>query len=85
MQSTYNTSGNKIKIGYLIQFFGGTNMSRIIEFFRNVRKEMRKVTWPKRKELTSYTITVITTVAILAVFFALVDTGISELIRLILG
>ncbi|MDQ0177379.1 preprotein translocase subunit SecE [Bacillus chungangensis] len=60
-------------------------MSRIIEFFRNVRKEMRKVTWPKRKELTSYTITVITTVVILAVFFAIVDTGISELIRLILG
>ena len=85
MQSTYNTSRNKIKIGYLIQFFGGTNMSRIIEFFRNVRKEMRKVTWPKRKELTSYTITVIATVAILAVFFAIVDTGISELIRLILG
>lgn len=60
-------------------------MSRIIEFFRNVRKEMRKVTWPKRKELTSYTITVITTVVILAVFFAIVDTGISELVRLILG
>jgi preprotein translocase subunit SecE len=45
---------------------------------------MRKVSWPKRGELTRYTITVITTVAFFAVFFAVLDLGISKLIRLIL-
>jgi preprotein translocase subunit SecE len=57
----------------------------MIKFFRNVSSEMRKVSWPKRKELTRYTITVITTVVFAAVFFAVIDLGISELMRLIIG
>ncbi|NQD65876.1 preprotein translocase subunit SecE [Bacillus haikouensis] len=57
----------------------------MVNFFRNVASEMRKVSWPKRKELTRYTITVITTVIFVAVFFAVVDLGISELMRLIIG
>jgi preprotein translocase subunit SecE len=59
-------------------------MQRIVNFFREVGREMRKVSWPKRKELTKYTVTVITTVVFFSVFFAVVDLGISELIRLIL-
>jgi preprotein translocase subunit SecE len=59
-------------------------MQRIVNFFREVGREMRKVSWPKRKELTNYTITVITTVVFFSVFFAVIDLGISELIRLIL-
>lgn len=58
-------------------------MQRIIKFFRDVGREMRKVSWPKRKEMTSYTVTVLATVAFFAIFFALVDEGISLLIRLI--
>ncbi|WP_230131093.1 preprotein translocase subunit SecE [Bacillus sp. CECT 9360] len=55
-----------------------------MDFFRGVVREMKKVSWPKRKELTRYTIIVITTVAFMAVFFAVIDLGISELIRLVL-
>lgn len=56
----------------------------IAKFFRNIASEMRKVSLPKKKELTSYTITVISTVVILAVFFMVVDLGISSLIKWIL-
>lgn len=56
----------------------------IANFFRNISSEMRKVSWPKRKELTNYTITVIVTVVLLAVFFMVVDLGISSLIEWIL-
>ncbi|CEG25239.1 preprotein translocase subunit SecE [Bacillus sp. B-jedd] len=59
-------------------------MQRVTKFFREVSREMRKVSWPRREELTRYTITVITTVAIFAVFFAAIDMGISKLIRFIL-
>lgn len=59
-------------------------MRRILEFFRGVSREMKKVSWPKKKELTTYTITVLSTVIIMAVFFAVVDLGLSELIRIIL-
>ncbi|MBS4210525.1 preprotein translocase subunit SecE [Bacillus sp. FJAT-50079] len=60
-------------------------MSSLTQFFRNVSSEMRKVSWPKRKELTGYTITVLMTVIILALFFAIVDLGVSKVIRLILN
>ncbi|ADM36160.1 preprotein translocase subunit SecE [Bacillus spizizenii] len=56
---------------------------RIMRFFKDVGKEMKKVSWPKGKELTRYTITVISTVIFFILFFALLDTGISQLIRLI--
>ncbi|MFJ7978488.1 preprotein translocase subunit SecE [Peribacillus sp. JNUCC 23] len=59
-------------------------MNRITEFFRGVAREMRKVSWPKRKELTRYTVVVLSTVVVMAVFFAVVDLGISELIRLVI-
>ncbi|WNS75594.1 preprotein translocase subunit SecE [Bacillus sp. DTU_2020_1000418_1_SI_GHA_SEK_038] len=59
-------------------------MQRILNFFRDIGREMKKVSWPKRKEMTGYTVTVLATVAFFAVFFAVVDLGISELIRLIL-
>ncbi|MFJ8268218.1 preprotein translocase subunit SecE [Peribacillus asahii] len=58
-------------------------MKRLTEFFRGVAREMRKVSWPKRKELTKYTIVVLATVIIMSLFFTVVDLGISQLIRLV--
>jgi preprotein translocase subunit SecE len=59
-------------------------MQRLVNFLRDTVREMKKVSWPKRKELTRYTVTVMATVTFFAVFFAVLDLGISELIRLIL-
>jgi preprotein translocase subunit SecE len=59
-------------------------MQRIVKFFQEVGREMRKVSWPKRKELTNYTVTVLATVVFFTAFFAVIDFGISKLIRLIL-
>ncbi|GGI18191.1 MULTISPECIES: preprotein translocase subunit SecE [Gottfriedia] len=59
-------------------------MGRIGKFFRDVKSEMKKVSWPKRKELVNSTVTVVATVVVFVLFFAVLDTGISELIRLIL-
>ncbi|KKB34851.1 preprotein translocase subunit SecE [Bacillus thermotolerans] len=60
-------------------------MSSITQFFRNVSSEVRKVSWPKKKELTRYTITVVTTVIFLTIFFAVVDLGISSVVRWVLS
>ncbi|TFD98480.1 preprotein translocase subunit SecE [Jeotgalibacillus salarius] len=59
-------------------------MSKISNFFRNVASEMRKVSWPRRKELTKYTVTVLSTVIFVAVFFFVVDMGIDAIINWIL-
>ena len=50
-------------------------MGKIKQFLQEVMSEMRKTSWPKSKELTKYTIVVITTVIFLALFFVLVDLG----------
>ncbi|WP_284140999.1 MULTISPECIES: preprotein translocase subunit SecE [unclassified Virgibacillus] len=55
----------------------------MFKFLKNVSREMKKVSWPRGKELTGYTITVISTVAFVAIFFFIVDLGISQLIELI--
>ncbi|WP_233879997.1 preprotein translocase subunit SecE [Virgibacillus halodenitrificans] len=55
----------------------------MFKFLKKVSREMKKVSWPKGKELTSYTITVIATVAFVAVFFFLIDLGISQLLNLL--
>ncbi|MFT8363545.1 MAG: preprotein translocase subunit SecE [Sporolactobacillus sp.] len=52
-------------------------------FFRNILTETKKITWPTRKELVKYTVTVIVTVIFLALFFVLVDYGVTQLLKLI--
>lgn len=54
---------------------------KIFKFFRNVSREMSKVSWPKGRELFNYTVTVIATVLFFAVFFGVVDLGISEVLN----
>ncbi|WP_217589009.1 preprotein translocase subunit SecE [Lentibacillus saliphilus] len=54
---------------------------KLVQFFKNVSREMKKVSWPKGKELFSYTVTVITTVVFVAVFFGVVDLGISQFLN----
>lgn len=56
-------------------------MSKISGFLKAVVSEMRKVSWPKRKELTRYTIVVLSTVVFMAVYFGIVDLGISKLME----
>ncbi|WP_026907459.1 preprotein translocase subunit SecE [Paucisalibacillus globulus] len=54
----------------------------MFKFLSNVSREMKKVSWPKSKELTSYTVVVISTVVFMAIFFGVIDLGISELLNL---
>jgi len=56
-------------------------MSKISGFLKAVVSEMRKVSWPKRKQLTRYTIVVLVTVVFMAVYFALTDLGISSIME----
>ncbi|MDR7074808.1 preprotein translocase subunit SecE [Fictibacillus barbaricus] len=54
------------------------------KFLSDVNKEMKRVSWPKRKELFRYTGVVLATVLVMAVFFWIVDLGISQLVELVL-
>jgi len=60
-------------------------MDRIREFFKEVRIESSKVSWPTRNEVRDSTIVVIVTVMIVTVFVGAVDRvltlGVSMLFR----
>lgn len=55
----------------------------IRSFFSGSWSELKKVRWPTQKELVSYTIVVLVTVTIITLYFAIIDLGISEILRLI--
>ncbi|OEU50476.1 MAG: preprotein translocase subunit SecE [Desulfobacterales bacterium S3730MH5] len=59
-------------------------MQKTIQFLREVRIELRKVTWPTRKETLASTCVVIILVVIISSFLGLVDMGLSSLIRFVL-
>ncbi|HEX3072905.1 MAG TPA: preprotein translocase subunit SecE [Ignavibacteriales bacterium] len=50
---------------------------KIINFFNDVVKEMKKVTWPTQQELQESTVIVIVVCAILAIFTYAVDMGVT--------
>lgn len=55
----------------------------IVNFFKSVRSELKKVSWPNRKELINYTMVVIAVCALISFVVWLFDTGIIELLKLI--
>ena len=55
------------------------------EFFAQVRQEGSKVTWPTLAETRVTTIAVFIMIAMSIVFFALVDFGLSTLVKFVLG
>jgi preprotein translocase subunit SecE len=43
------------------------------QFLRDVRQELRKVDWPNRRELVSYTVVVLATIVVMTAFVASLD------------
>ena len=59
--------------------------TNVAEFFRQVRQEASKVTWPTRKETTVTTGMVLLMVVVAAIFFLLVDLVLRFGVEQVLG
>lgn len=57
---------------------------KAVQFLREVRAELKKVTWPSRKQTVGSTVVVIILVMIISFFLGAVDIGLSSLIRTVL-
>lgn len=55
----------------------------MINFFRGVGTELKKVSWPTRQELFKYTLVVLVTVTLMTVFITMLDLGIANLVEMI--
>lgn len=60
-------------------------MMDIAKFMREVRQEVSKVVWPTRREVVAMSIVVLIFVTIIALFFLLVDSIISDVIETLLS
>ena len=60
-------------------------MPNPVEYYKQVRTEMQKVTWPTRKETTISAVAVFTMVLISSIFLFLSDQIIAFAVRMILG
>jgi preprotein translocase subunit SecE len=60
-------------------------MVNVAEFFREVRQELSRVTWPSRKETVATTAMVFVVVFLAAAFFFLCDQVFSVAVRFLFG
>ncbi|MFH0812830.1 MAG: preprotein translocase subunit SecE [Pseudomonadota bacterium] len=60
-------------------------IQKVIQFFREVKTELKKVTWPPRKDTIASTSVVLVIVLLIALFLFIVDQGLSFIIRKILS
>lgn len=51
------------------------------QFLREVKTELKKVTWPSKKDALSGTVVVLVAVFIVALFLGIVDSGLSKLVK----
>jgi preprotein translocase subunit SecE len=61
-----------------------TIIDKAIQFLREVKVELKKVTWPSRKQTMGSTVVVLVIVTIISLFLGIVDAGLSGLIRAVL-
>ena len=60
-------------------------IDKSLQFLREVKVELKKVTWPSRKQTIGSTIVVLILAMIISLFLGVVDMGLSGLIRVILN
>ncbi|WP_020676911.1 preprotein translocase subunit SecE [Geopsychrobacter electrodiphilus] len=60
-------------------------IGKINDFLANVKMELKKVTWPTRKDTYASSLVVLMLVLVSAVFLGGVDLILSRLVRMILG
>ena len=56
-------------------------MKRLARFFVNVKKEMKKVRWPHRKEMVKFSIATLIIILFFMAFFSSSDAIISMIVK----
>ncbi len=55
------------------------------KYFRDLKSELKKVTWPTRKQVANNTAVVLATMCITGLFLAGIDIGLGWLVTLLAG
>jgi preprotein translocase subunit SecE len=60
-------------------------LGRLALFYRQIVAELRKVVWPSRNDLSTYTTVVIVFVVVVIAFVSVVDYGFEKLVTYVFG
>ncbi|MCK7508195.1 MAG: preprotein translocase subunit SecE [Desulfobacterales bacterium] len=60
-------------------------MNKAIQFVSQAKAELKKVTWPTRKQTLASTGVVMVIVAIMALYLGIIDLILAKLVKFILG
>ncbi len=63
----------------------GEKVDQLKDYFDKSKAELKKITWPSRKETISTSIAVIVMTVVMALYLGLVDMGLAMLIKFILS
>ena len=72
------------RLGKIIDWFK-TLPTRISKPFKNMYYELKKVTWPSKERLISYSILVLSFMLFMGIVIGLLDMGASALIKLLVA
>ncbi len=59
-------------------------LNQIVTFVRESRDELKKVTWPEKDEVTSFTMVVIVAILVVAIFLMLVDSVFTKFLQIVM-
>jgi preprotein translocase subunit SecE len=60
-------------------------VARVSRYIREVRAEVRKVTWPSRDDVMRMTSVVLVVLLVASIFLAIVDYGFSRLMQFVIS
>lgn len=63
----------------------GEKITQLRDFFEESKVELKKVTWPSRKETISTSVAVIVLTIVMSLFLSVVDYGLSKIVSYILS
>ena len=58
-------------------------VDRVKKFYRGIAGELKKVHWPNRREITSYTLVVLVSVVLVGAIIWVFDVGLGQLMALL--
>ena len=59
-------------------------INQVVTFVRESKDELKKVTWPERDEVTSFTVVVIIAVVIVSLFLWIIDTFLMKIVQTVM-
>ena len=59
-------------------------LEKSVQFLKEVKVELKKVTWPSRKQTIGSTVVVILVVMIISMLLGVMDIGLSSLVKIVL-